>query len=714
LALASGEADPALRSAAQLGMGKALWNAGDLAGARREFAAFLEAYPESAQAAEAHFLLAEAARNSSDWDAALAHYRVYLELRPGALASYVQERIGLAALGKGDYAEAASAYEAAVNAPRVGDVLLLRERLAEIYVAQGRLDEALAQYEAIFQGASVEARKAHALALMGRALYDAGRVEAAHERFLQAVNDYPAASAAFPGLVTLVQDGVPVDETQRGLTNYYAANYDPALAAFDRALAADPTNTTALFFKARSLEALQRKADAIETLRTLVSNAPGDALWARAYLQIAFIQDYPADVQTFQDFVAAAPNAPEAPDALFRAARLCERNDDFACAARLWTRIAQEYPSAAQAADAAMQAGIVLYRSGDYGTAAQRFELAATLTAQPDQQARAWLWIGKVKQKQGDAGAAQAAWQKARALAPDDYYALRAGQLLRGEAPFAPPARYSFVFDVTQERAEAEAWLRATFPQAEAFSNLSELGPGLWKEARFVRGAELWRLGLLREAHAEFDSLRQELQGDPMAMWQLALYFNDLGAYDLAIRSARRVLDLAGLADPFSGPMYLQRLRYPAPFGELVVAASAEYGLHPFYMYAKMRLESFFWKYALSSAEARGLNQIIPSTADDIARRLNLQNFQQADLFRPVLSIPMGAFYLDYVGATVADDPAAILTGYYAGPGNAAAWRALANNDPDLFVEVIRLPDAKGYVETAFEYFEVYRRLYGQ
>jgi hypothetical protein len=38
----------------------------------------------------------------------------------------------------------------------------------------------------------------------------------------------------------------------------------------------------------------------------------------------------------------------------------------------------------------------------------------------------------------------------------------------------------------------------------------------------------------------------------------------------------------------------------------------------------------------------------------------------------------------------------------------------MSGGDPDLFVEVIRLPDAKGYVQTAYEYFVEYRELYAK
>jgi soluble lytic murein transglycosylase len=716
--------DPDLLTSAQLGLGKALFNNGDTAGAINAWVTLLEQSPTSTLAADAYFLLGEAYSAVSP-EQAISAYRAYERLRPGAIDSYVEERIGQVAYGLQDYATAEQAYLAAISAPRADEheTLDLRERLAETYAAQGNTADALAQYESIYQTTDQNWRKARMDSLAGQLLYNSSQPAPAYEKFLDAVNNYPDAPDTFSGLVTLVNDEIPVDDLQRGLVNYFAANYDPALAAFDRYITANPNSSAeALYYKALTLAAQTAAAQAITTLREIVANYPDSDYWTRAYFQIAFIQPYPDDTQTFQSFAAAAPQSPSAPDALYRAARLCERNQDFKTAAQLWTRIALDYPNSTQAADSAMQAGIVLYRAGDLVTAAQRFEFASTLGGDAEEHARAWVWLGKVKEKLGDASSARQAWTRAALPAPvpqaqvsdpHGYYSLRAAQLLRGEKNlFVAPAQYSFAFDSNAEQAEAEAWLRATFPLLKNYSPLSDLQPGLWKEARFVRGAELWRLGLLPEAHAEFDSLRLDMQGDPLAMWQLALYFNKIGAYDLSIRSARAVVDLAGLTDTLTAPRFILRLRYPAPFAEIVEPAAAQYGLHSFLMLSKMRLESFFWKYAFSSAAARGLNQIIPSTADDIARRLGLENFTYADLYRPSVSIPMGAFYLAFVGKTVENDPAAILAGYYAGPGNAQIWQGLAEGDPDLFVEVIRLPDAKGYVQTAYEYFQEYKELY--
>ncbi len=132
------------------------------------------------------------------------------------------------------------------------------------------------------------------------------------------------------------------------------------------------------------------------------------------------------------------------------------------------------------------------------------------------------------------------------------------------------------------------------------------------------------------------------------------------------------------------------------------------------YLAPKIRIESFFWKYAYSVADARGLNQFIPPTAHDVAARLGLEGFTLYDLYRPAVSIPMGAYYLNQIAEQTGGGPAAMLAGYYAGPGNAEIWLDIAQGDPDLLVEVIRLPDARGYVQTTFEFFEEYRALYGK
>src|SRR6185436_14119472 len=221
----------------------------------------------------ANFLLGETQLALGNWGAAIEAYRRYQQQRPAILDAYVEERIGQAAMLSQDYVMAAQAYEAAIAAPHLGEALDLRERLAEAYTASGNAENALAQYEVIYQSTDKGWRKARADFLAGQLLYAAGRNDEAYQKFLDAVNHYSEARDSFEGLLILVNDEVPVDDLQRGLTNYHAQNYEPALAAFDRYLADHlEAQTTALYFKGLTLAALHQDSQAIQTFRQLVQD----------------------------------------------------------------------------------------------------------------------------------------------------------------------------------------------------------------------------------------------------------------------------------------------------------------------------------------------------------------------------------------------------------------------------------------------------------
>ncbi len=735
-ALAQDSADPA----AQLGLGRALVAAGQSAEASQVFSATVAALdpasglegvagagptaqPQDAAAvAAAEFWLGDLAHADGDQAGAITHYRRYLALQPGVIDSYVQARIASGAETLGDTEAAIAAWRAAIEAPRADSGGELREALAAALIRSGDVAGGLAAYDDILASDAPDWRKARALVLAGQAQATNGDSEGAYQRYLDAVATYPAAPVTLEALRALVDAGVPVDEFQRGLVNLNAANYAPAVATFQRILAEQPGNLTAWFYLGRTYAAQEDAANALAAYRqiTSVSRAdaaalPGAELWGQAHIEIGELAPFPEDVQGLTAFVDAAPDAAEAPKALDRAARFCERNDDLACAVTLWTRLAQDYPASDLSANAANEAGVVLARQARWSDAEASFERATTLGTDAVQQARGWLWVGKARAAQSDVAGAQEAWAKAAALAPDDYYGLRAAQLITGMTPFEPPSRLTWTSDEAADLTEADAWMATHFASdAGVAPSVATLGDALRGDGRYTRGLELWRLGLEPEAHAEFEALRQAYWGDGWALAQIAVDLHARGVYDVAIRSARQVLDLAGLVDSTQGPRLFQRLRFPTPFLDLVEQAGAEFDLHPFALYSKMRIESFFWKYSYSSADARGLNQIIPTTAEQIARDLGLANFTLDDLYRPSQSIRMGAYYLHYVATQVKPDTAVLMAGYYAGPGNAQRWLDLAGGDPDLFVEVIRLPDAKGYVTTTFGYFEMYRKLYGR
>jgi len=52
------------------------------------------------------------------------------------------------------------------------------------------------------------------------------------------------------------------------------------------------------------------------------------------------------------------------------------------------------------------------------------------------------------------------------------------------------------------------------------------------------------------------------------------------------------------------------------------------------------------------------------------------------------------------------------LAAYNAGPGNAQQWAALVENDPDLYMELIRFKETRTYITQIYEFYGIYRRLF--
>jgi soluble lytic murein transglycosylase len=127
-----------------------------------------------------------------------------------------------------------------------------------------------------------------------------------------------------------------------------------------------------------------------------------------------------------------------------------------------------------------------------------------------------------------------------------------------------------------------------------------------------------------------------------------------------------------------------------------------------------IRQESLFEGFVRSTAGARGLMQIIPSTAANIAGELGWPfDYVEDDLYRPDVSIRFGTHYLAGNLRLTEGDPFEALAAYNAGPGNAMAWKELSGGDPDLYLEVIRFDETRLYIRNIYEIFVIYRRLYG-
>ena len=102
----------------------------------------------------------------------------------------------------------------------------------------------------------------------------------------------------------------------------------------------------------------------------------------------------------------------------------------------------------------------------------------------------------------------------------------------------------------------------------------------------------------------------------------------------------------------------------------------------------------------------------MPSTGREIARQLG-RAVDDDDLYRPAVSIELGAYYLGQALRQFRGNVYPALAGYNAGPGNAAQWlRHPGASDVDLYAEQIPYAETYHYVRKVYENYQLYRDLY--
>jgi len=720
LAAFNDSTEDAIKAAALWGMGRTELADDHYQETINSLTNLINSYPDSTYAIRAHFLMGRAYDGLGQYQQAADSYNTYISRIPGVLDGYIQEYRGDSLYEAGDYTGAQNAYNAALSASRLDDGLTLQIKAAESRAAFGDYAGALTLYDQIFSTSANDYIRAQMDYYAGIAHLELGQVEEAHTRFLHAVENYPLSIYSYNSLVALVDAGIEVDDFDRAVVDYYADQYDVALAAVDRYIAANPVNDgSPHYYRALILRDLQRTQEAVEEFDHFIKTTPEhvrvvEAWDEKAFLEWAALGNYDAGIQTLLNFVSTYPASPSAPDFLMSAARVTERAGKLEEAALTWERIANEYTASEHVPTALFLAGIVRYRLNDFAGALTTFQRSLLLSTMAEHTARAHFWIGKAQQQLGDGPAAEASWQQGQAADPAGYYSLRARDLLIGRPPFESSASVNLNPDLAQERRDAEAWVRVTF-NLPPETDLTDPGD-LAQDPRFVRGTELWELGMYGEAKDEFESLRESIASDAIASFRLANHLLDIGLYYSAIFAARQVLTLAGLdthAESLTAPAYFNHLRYGLYYHDLVIAEAQRYGLDPLFLFSVIRQESLFEGFISSTASAQGLMQIVPATGEEIARKLSWPPvYDSDDLFRPIVSVRFGAFYLSDQRNSAGGDLYGGLAAYNGGPGNAFEWRNLAGNDPDLFLEVVRFEETRNYLRGIYEIFSTYRSLY--
>lgn len=189
--------------------------------------------------------------------------------------------------------------------------------------------------------------------------------------------------------------------------------------------------------------------------------------------------------------------------------------------------------------------------------------------------------------------------------------------------------------------------------------------------------------------------------GDTALILAAATKAHNLGYYHRSIQAIETTDNLRNAA-----------LSHPMPYYDNTIRHSRNVGIDPAWAYGIMRQESRFQPSAQSGAGAGGLMQIIPGTANQIARGMGESAGSMSD---PDTNIRYGTWFLSDLANKAGGQIAVATAGYNAGPGAARKWIPKHGSiSADQYVEAIPYAETRAYVKHVMENATIYSVLLGQ
>ncbi|MCR9277419.1 MAG: transglycosylase SLT domain-containing protein [Pseudomonadaceae bacterium] len=222
---------------------------------------------------------------------------------------------------------------------------------------------------------------------------------------------------------------------------------------------------------------------------------------------------------------------------------------------------------------------------------------------------------------------------------------------------------------------------------------------GLLAKPSVVRAIELYEVGERTNARREWNNVLAPLTtAELQVAGHLAL---QLGWTDKAIRAANK----AGAHDDLA-------LRFPMPHLDSYLDASVRSNVPLAMLLGVTRQESAFDHRARSSANARGLMQMLHSTARIAARRAKLKSPSVTDLYQPETNITLAASHLNFLMDRYDGQRPLVFAAYNAGEHRVDRWIKEAAGAPmDLWIERIPFYETRNYVKNVLAFNYVYGKL---
>jgi len=658
-------------------------------------------------AARAAFLAGWCAYNNAEWRKAADWFGTYLESK-GLLRDYASYFRGISLTREGLHEQAVAAWSVyfGIYSDKSRRSMYREARLAQAdsLAALDRCGEALSILRDLLAETKNGEQRASILWKTGNCLEKTGKVGEAVKTYRDIYIYRPAAEAARKAEKRMKALGQEPDRLTlaerrtRAEGLYEKARWEEALEEFEKYLNEEGCDRRshderkAAVRRALCLYKLYRTDEAMAAFREFVEELPVGDYTATAYYYYGhcFGRKSQNDeaLQAYRNVIEKAPSSDLVPLAWLNIAQIYGEKEQWDNALECLETIRKSYPDKAGELDISWRIGWIYYRLGRFDLAAESF---SNHNGENDAAKRRNLyWSARALSRAGDEEKSRKIYRKLVEEKPFGYYGLWASARL-GIAPPGP--------------------VRPKRPKAHAV-------PGLKiRDIRLDRSRELVQMGLVQFAVDELSLLQRSAEFDKKEHEAIALLYQAYGDY---YRARRTVLDYLEVDTENFSPKDFRywKMLYPRPYMAEVRSQALTRKVPPNLLWSIMKQESAFQARAKSYAGAVGLMQLIPPTAEMMAKRLGMEDFRESDLKVPAVNIRMGVNYLADVAERLGEHGGRFYmacAGYNGGPSNVRRWaQARRDLEIDEWVEEIPFGQTRRYVKHVFSNWSVYQMLYGK
>jgi len=368
--------------------------------------------------------------------------------------------------------------------------------------------------------------------------------------------------------------------------------------------------------------------------------------------------------------------------------------------------------------------------------------------------AEALFWKGRLCEAMNLLPEAEISYQKLLSLYPNNFYSFRGDERLKAHFSHGDPshtpmlwadgreslrqgnlqkARESFqilyyLSNNGKEKQESLSLLDRCYSQVEEYQKIKELKlynprplradpQGKRSISHLEKAEELLFLHLYEEGVEELAAAPPDERGELSSrLYSQSHYQREARHFHQSIRSAETLIKSMPSQLPFPlFPRAIQELLYPLGYLPLVEVSSASRGVDKYLVAALIREESRFHPQAKSSASARGLMQLIPSTARQMGRRLGFPSFSVEELYRPQLNIELGVEHLRELLEEFQGNLFAAIASYNAGSEVVRRWlQNCTTEEPEELLVEIKYEETKKFVQLVMRSYWRYKEIYGE